>query len=358
MASGTFTISPKPTWNGKEVMSLSEAILERSYQNPALNDIFTIYEGVKAKQQIVFLKNIFKISKKATTCGSGVSTIVNPTSEKFWDPTTISNWVSQCYTDFMNTFFVWSMKNGISREDLSDTDLERFKLEKLTDGAFEDLQRIIWFGDKLISDINASPAGTLTLSADIANYDQIDGIWKQIFDAVTAATLTRVTIAENALSPYATQLALAAGRAMTIFRTMYEQADSRLRSDPNKILLCTDELWFNWITSKESVAVPASFERQDKEFAQDVLRQMTIIPYSLWSRYIHADFNNTITSTYFRPHRSILTTKDNLAVGVDDQNELGSYEGYREFVTGLYHLRGGYMLDAKLLEEYRAIVAY
>lgn len=355
---GSFTFSPKPTFNGKEAMSLQDAIIEQAYNNPNINRIFTIYQGIVAKQQIVFLKNFFKISQVGTTCGESAITTTVPTSEKFWNPSDIKMHVSQCWADFRNMFVVWGMKNGINKYDLTDTDLETYKLQKMAEGGLEDMTRVVWFGDTAISHIAASPAGTLTRSADIVNYNWIDGIWKQIFTGVAGGTITRYTITENAGVNYAAQLALNASRAYLTFKALYENADSRLRAAQNKVILCTDSLYMNWLAYKETITVDNSFNRQEKEYVEDVFRSVTLIPYSLWDRWIRADFDNTITTTYYLPHRAIMTTKENLGIGMDDETGVSNLRSHLDMTTDYYHIKGAYKLDAKLLEEYMITVAY
>ena len=43
------------TFNGKEVQSLSGAIFKKTFNKPSLKEFHQIVEGIKAKQQIVFL---------------------------------------------------------------------------------------------------------------------------------------------------------------------------------------------------------------------------------------------------------------------------------------------------------------
>jgi hypothetical protein len=56
-------------------------------------------------------------------------------------------------------------------------------------------------------------------------FNTIDGLWKQIFAAVTAGTIPaaqKIEIAENAGATYAAQLALASTTGLDTLRGLYE----------------------------------------------------------------------------------------------------------------------------------------
>jgi hypothetical protein len=338
------------TFNGKEAR---DGIIEPAYSSPELNEFMTIVEDVVAKEQIAFLGRITKVTQKDAGCGSGALNKTIPMTEKFWEPEKVKFWLTQCADDLENTFYVWGLSKGIERKDLTKGDFIDFVMDILTTTVKEDALRLLWFGDKSADTIaNGSFLGS---AGDIPFYDAIDGFWKQIFDAVTATTMQRVTISANAGVNYAAQ-ALAAGASLTIFRGLMEGADSRLKSEPNKVILCTTSIWENWLTYKESQNLDMSFVRQEKGFQTDVYRGVKIYCVDFWDRNIDSDMNDG--TAWVMPHRAIMTTKANLMAGFDASSKVAEIDAFLDKTTEINHMKGGYKVDAKIVFDFMTIAAY
>lgn len=342
------------TFNGQEART---GILEQAFDKPLMTALHRVESDIKAKTQIAFLGRLSKITRADAGCGTGKLTKTIPMSEKFWEPVPHKIWLSQCADDLESTFFVWGLNKGIDRKDLSNTEngyLEEFIMEVMTDATAEDALRIVWFGDVDASDVGGT--GVLGDAADIPNYNTIDGFWKQIYTGVAATSIKKVAIPENALGSFAAQDALASNRAYLTFRAMMEQSDSRLKSNVDKMIICTDSLFDNWLAYKETQNMDMSFLRQDRGFMEDVYRGTRIVKFDLWDRYIRADYSDG--TVYDLPHRAVMTVKDNLAVGFDDPDAVNKFKVYLNDETEETNMKGGYKLDAKLLQEYMITVAY
>lgn len=354
----TVIINPTITFNGKEAV---DGILEGMYYKPEFTRIHTIYPNIIAKEQIAFLQRIGKISKKDLGCGTGKTSKEIPMYEKFWDPQPIKVWMESCWTAFISSFWVWGMKKGINRADLTDTDFADYLMDVLPDAMLEDLWRMVWFGDTAISHVGASPEGTLGSSTDIVFYNAIDGLWKQIFAGVaigvgTWGHIPRHTIAQNGLSTYALQLALTDGQSKSIFKDMIIKSDSRLRHSKNRVIFCTDTIFQNWIDYKESKVLESSFRREDDEFSEGIMRGVKILPIEIWDRIIQGDFADG--TKYYLPHRAVLTTVDEIAVGFDAPEDSTNFKNFLDESTELYNTKGAYRLDAKIIENHMFSVAY
>lgn len=340
-------------FNGTEA---KKGIVLPAFKKPMLDDFCTIVEGVVAKQQIAFLPRLSKITRTDPGCGSGVVSKTLTPTQLFWNPAKAKFWLQQCADDLETTLFVWAMKNGVDRKDLDRTYFMEYLMEIATDGAYEDALRLIWFGDTNVDTIaNGSFLGSNT---DIPNYDLLDGFWSQIFTAVGASTMKRVTIAENALTPASSQLALGTTTAIDTFREMIETADKRLKNLPQSelMILCTDTLFDNWLTYKETRNLDNSFLRQEKGYSSDVYRGVKIVKFDSWDRNIQADMSNG--TVYQKPHRALLTTKDNLQVGFNVASDRESFKYFFDDTTELCNLKGMYQMDAKILMPFMAVAAY
>lgn len=337
-------------FNGKEAMA---GIIEPAFYTPELTEFHTIMQDIVAKQQIAFLGRLSKVTQKDAGCGTGVLSKEIEITEKFWDPTPVKIWLNQCASDLEQTFYVWGLSKGIAKYDLTKGDFIDFAMEVMTSAVKEDALRMAWFGDK-----NADTIGNgsfLNSAGDIPFYNAIDGFWKQIFDAVTATTMKKVAISVNANATYATQ-ALGATDAYDTFRKMLEQADSRLKAEANKFFLCTTSMFDNWLTYKETKNIDMSFVRQEKGFKTDIYRGVPIIAVDAWDRAIDSDMDNG--TKWILPHRAVLTTKENLMVGLDSASAVTDFKVFLDDVTEITHMKGGYKVDVKVMHDFMAIAAY
>lgn len=354
------TLNPTIAFNGKEAV---DAMIDPAFRNPAFERIHSIHEGIKAKEQIAFIRRLSKVTiLDPAGCGNGQQSKTIPMYEKFWNPTYTKIWLQLCWKDFLSSFFAWGIKNGIARADLTDTDIARYMMDTMPSAMLEDLWRIVWFGDTTITDISDSPAGTLANASDIKYYNIIDGLWKQIFAGVAVSTpgaflhIPRYTITYNGLSTKALQLALPAGYAKTVWQNLFYNADERLRDDPDVVILCTRSLFDNWREYKESVTLESSWKQMDSMMIEGQYWNIPIIPVGTWDRMIRADMDNGVT--YNIPHRAILTTKEQIVAGFDAQAETNNLEAFLDKTTELFNIKGGYTVDAKIIENFMFSVAY
>lgn len=345
------------TFNGKEAMNLGEAVLEDAFTNPAITDFHTIHENIVAKEQIPFLSTLKKITKKDPGCGSGVTSKTIATSEKFWNPEKIKIWLVQCADDLEASFFVWGENNGIDRKDLTRSDFIKFVLQRMEEATLEDALRICWFGDTAVAHTTDSPAGVLAPASDLTDFNHIDGFWKQLYAIAVATPARRYTITENALGTHTLQDGLAADRALKVFENLKYKADYRLRGKKDLIILATQSLLDNYAAYLRNVsAVDAAYLRIEGGYDALKFEGILIIAVPQWDRVIREDYDNG--TTYYLPHRALLTTKENLAIGIDALAELGKFKVFYDDYTELNNMKGGYKLDAKVLQDYMVQVAY
>jgi hypothetical protein len=344
------------SFHGEELRSIREAIQEAVFNKPALTEFHTIYEDLVTKKQIAFLGRLGKITRADEGCSSTPLSAGITMSEKFWEPERFEVWLQECYTNLEDTFFVWSKNRGLSEPDLTGTDFAAFLVERITDAMSEDVQRIAWFSDKNIASIDDTPTGVLSSGVSPLDYNVIDGFWKQLFAIGTANPNQVYTISENSQPNYIDQDDLATDRAFKVYSALLNKADYRLRSATNKVIVSTQSLVDNYATYLESQGNDASFIRIEEGFSVLRYRNQNIIGYDLWDRYIRSDFDNGVT--YDLPHRAVYTTISNLALGVDQASALADLDQWFERKDKTTNFRGGFKMDAKVLESYMVALAY
>jgi hypothetical protein len=356
------------TFNGTEVRTFAEAVIQRLYTYPALNQYSTIVPNVKAKTQIALLGHMSKVSRLDPGCGTGQYTPTIPMSQKYFNPVDLKIWIQTCWKDFLATFMVYYEREFARKPDLTVTEIFTQWLVGDTENAMlEDAVRIAWFADTAIA------AGNLTNgAADVPNYNQLDGYWKKIFAIMAANTSQRVTITQNAATTQAGQQFSATDTtnkvATTYFQNLIFGADTRLRADPNAIILTTQSLADQYLRERMSFTnIPESYTLVQDANGKVVngllgLNIMGVPVYviSEWDRVI-PDFANPVNAgAYYLPHRAIYTLKTNLQQSLDggSLDDQTVWNIWYSNDTELSNIKALYKTDVQVIEDYLIRAAY
>lgn len=350
------------TWNGKEVMALSEAVIEKAYAKPSLRDYHTIVPGIVAKTQVVFLGRLGLVGKKNTgNCAPEPNESGIQMTEKFWNPEYIEDRFQECWTNLRETFFVWGLKKGINKPDLSGTDFWLFLEDLLADAVEEAILRLAWFGDRDAANTNASPAGIISPGTDVDYFNPIDGFWKQIFEAVTANPLRKAgTFTKNAAATTALQQfddTDTTNKVVTkALRLLLTKADYRLRAMGGVKIYVTQSVFDQYITELETTGLTPSFDVVTDGITVLKRNGVEIVAISFWDRYIAA-YENNGTKLHL-PHRALLTVKENLQIGTEEEAGMGALTTYYDPKDKDVIIDFGFNEDAMLVEGYLFEVIY
>lgn len=352
------------TLNPIEVQEIKDFIIERVFEHPQIQAIHNMQTGVKVKEQIVFAGQFGKTGlKKTTSCDLQTSGAESVLTEKYWDPVGIEDTLILCQVEVNALFKAYYTKVQRYRDlyDITGSDLEIFYAIMIEESMVRTIWRAAWFGDTAVAAAAAGTPGLVDAATNVKFYDYIDGLWKQIFAGVTATTINRVTITENAVTTSkANQLALAAGAAVAYFKAVYEAADVRLRSNPEAQMLVTRELFDNYLDYLEDKGVAYDIDIMQNGLKSLKYRGIQVVNMeTVWGLDSREDFvNNTTDNVYYLPHRIVFTDKFNIPIGTlneDDFSELRQWYNEDERKNKTTY---GFTEDAKVLEEYMITVAY
>lgn len=361
------------TFNGEEVKSLSEAIQEEVYAKPGLNEFHTIETGIKAKKQIALLGRLNKLLGRKHTNGQCAPTENDAKirfSEKFWLPQFIEDRLVECWDNLLETFFIYGTNNGINKPDLSKTDFADFLIDRVGDELLESIFRYAWFSDVDAAAYNASPAGVFLDAGpdyvfDAGNWNAIDGFWKQIFTIAAGTPARRVVIARNAQLTFALQQfdsTDTTNRVVTkLLQDLIFNADYRLRDKANKIIIVTQSVADQYVRELEDAAgngIPVAFEFITDGVSKLTRMGVTIYAFSFWDRIITTYTRNSAGTGYDNPHRALLTVKENLRIGTEEEADLAKLEPFYDQTLKKYFIDLGYNIDAKVIEDYKIQVGY
>jgi hypothetical protein len=350
-----FLTAGQLTFSGKEVREFAEIITRDLIAAPEHEQFLTIVEDIVAGEKIGYATKIDKLTKAYSGCEPTFPTRSITMSQKAWAPAKTEILHKECMDNLESHIAVYEKKLGVDAENWDGTTIFDFFNEMvLKDGPKRDFHRIVWFNDTDHANTDDSPAGVISPAASLTDYNLIDGFWAQLI-AITVASSARLTsIARNAQVTYVLQEFTSTDTtnkvATTFFRDLIQKAHPDLKARADKFILCTRSLADQYENELENVATDKSFEMIMPGVGMLKRKGVTIFAIDIWDDIIRADFDNG--SSYYKPHRAVMTTKENLMAGVDSKSSLGKW--IMEYVPHLRnnYIMGGYKVDAKIREDH------
>jgi len=199
----------------------SEIFLEPVYTDPSIMQQFRMMPTVVSKKKMIFVEDLEKIVRRYAGCGFKPVGNFN-IYERFVSVEKAEAGVAQCWDEFKDTVLEELMNRGVRFPDLTDTILADILRTRMTDAVRRDINRLAYFGDLASLD----PA-----------YNVVDGLWKQYEELVSVDLIPRADLASGT--------ALAAGEGISSLKTVYDQADVRLKRLPNamKFINVSGDVW-------------------------------------------------------------------------------------------------------------------
>ena len=350
------------TFTGQNVVDFSDVVMQTIYAKPELNQQLTIVPGIISKQKVGIMGRLSKITKKDAGCGLGQTSPQIPASEKEWDPVQTKIWIQQCWKDLEATFMIYWQRLGKDRPDMIGTAIADFIKTLMVDASIEDLMRIAWFNSTTASAAGSgSGDANLTVGTSLTDYNIIDGIWKQIFAIGAGIKITSAAGGigtANAAASFALQdSTLTTAGVIADLDAMKYGADTRLRNNPAAMFWVTQsvadkvEQYLRGFTNVEG-----SYQTLESGVRVAKWNGIPVLPVEFWDRTIRADFSNG--TKYDKPHRAILSTKENLMLGLDDSRAPDDFRLFYDEMTETNNFKGGYRVDALVLEDGMLKVAY
>lgn len=350
------------TLSQEEIKTINEVIFEDSFKNPSIEAFHKVVEGIVAKKRIVILGKLNGLLGKGSgECDPASSDNQVEATSKTWDPVIISDRLEQCYKDLMDSFWVYMMQIGKDKPDVSSTDFATYLTEVVNDAIFETVLRFAWLGDTNADTV--ANGGYLTNGTTVAYFDKLDGYWAQIL-AIVAATPARKTTTtistRNAGASYAAQEFTTADVTNKVVSSALTQlrlkADLRLRNKQNLVFVCTQSVADQY--EQELINANISYTTERLEGGITVLRNggIELQAFSLLDRIIQ-NYQDDGTK-WNNPHRLILTTTDNLALGVESVGALDSLDIFYDKKSKKNYIDFMVSLDAKVLQNHLIQVTY
>jgi len=346
------------TLNAQEALLTSEAVFEKLYAKPALQDSHIVATGIQMQTQIPFYGQFGILGKKSLgSCNVNAETVASTGTQKYWTPALIDFRLTHCQEDINQLFKMWRRaESALQTWEEMENEQVAFLADLTVDATLEAILRITSFGDT--GALNVSGGGNITNGTSVLYFSMIDGLWNQIYTGVAAGTLPRYTIAENAGASYAAQDNLAADRALKAMRDLYNNIDTRARTGAGLVFQMTDSLFKNWISYLEDKSLAFTLQRTEegKGTTQWSYRGIPIIVRFDWDRNIRAYLDTG--TVWYLPHRMWLTTLNNVPIGTSDESNLSDFDMFYDKTDKKHYTDVAFYIDAKFLENYMGAVAY
>lgn len=346
------------TLNPTEVQEASELIVEKLWKKGRLAELFDIQTGIGNKTQIVGVKRI-PIGGGAPSDGNGgVGCIPKAigniaTTQKYWDPAIVTGRLTYCAQDENRLFKIlqkWTNVYPDFFEKIPD-DVQAMIVALLLDHIETSVIAKAFFSDTAADTV--TNGGVFEDGTDLSVFNQIDGIWKEVF---ADTSIPKYTIAKNAGATYADQK-ITNDEAYEAIESVFDEADERLKSDPEAIIYVTSDLFWGYAKKLAAIEASGGFTKTIIGGRQ-ALQYMgkTIVNMVDWTEVIKTYQNDG--TKYNLPHRIIFTVKENMPIGTMDKKDLAKLRNDYSVDQNAVLTDYGYSLDANFLESYLMSVAY
>ena len=313
------------SFTDKQIRDLNELMYLATIKGSDFGMFHDVHTGIVSGEEIGWLGEMGMIGKVSRGCSPANDTVSVNTVKKIWSPKEFDVRMPQCYTDLAATMGVYARRNGTDVADLTGTDYMRV-IEMLAGEAFRKFMWRLWLADTTAAYV--ADAGTITAAFDLNFLKIVDGYWKQIAAIVAAAPSQQTTLAANGEATKALQFsALTPQLAYEALLNASYAATTELKQQPNKIGIITRYF------AEQAMKHFQSLHYNESEYRNVVDGIQTLrvngIDYAIsddWTQQILAVHD--LSTTYFKPHRAIISTKENLAFGIPTSDMFGYFKSF------------------------------
>lgn len=331
------------------IQDLREVVMNETFYQPTEN-MFQIVPGIKGGQQVAAMKGFEYVTKKSAGCGGDGISPEFPAFSQFWNPTMQEVKIEYCYTDFEASFIQWGLNNGYSRKDLDGTALGLFIQDLVSKAMALDLQRIVLLADKDIASQNILGDETTM----VPFYNTID---KGLIPTL-AYLKTLPEFADNfvALSKNTGAMTAQLDLPATYALDLYESITNDVYDFDADIFLTSNRLYKNyasWVKRANGYGLQSNVDLTQRGVGNLSVDGENLLPVVHYDRWKKKDFVTGTTPTIHLPHFALLTRKEHLQVGVDDEASLTNIT--MEYIGGKeekFWIKANYMLDFKMTNPY------
>lgn len=347
------------TFTDEQVRELNELIFLKYVEGESFPQLHNFQTGIVTDKKIGFIGEMDIVGIPSNKCSHDPQDAQIATSEKTWTPKEWEILLSQCADDLEATLGVYIRKLNPESYDLTNTAYMQLVADKLIEAMNKMFWRIAWLGDTDAANFSGSPEGEITDGTDTKYFSLIDGFWKQIYAIAANDSSRRVTVTANAQSTYATQTNttnFSAETALGYLQDLTYNAHPALRQASNKVGLATRSFVDRAEQRLMGLGIQPLYENLVNGIQALKVNGQLWIPLDIWDEQIRTYQDDG--TKYIRPHRAVLTTADNLAVGVPSTDRLERFDIWYEKKDRKNYIEAIDKIDVKILQDNLVQVAY
>lgn len=346
------------TINPEEARSISEIQARLMLENPQFESMFTTFSGFTFAQKIA-LANEIGLTGKLDAGGSRPTTgnLKGTFTEKEVKVVGIGDTLYHTQADVNQNWkpMVRKVAQDFKELDLN-SDVAKYIVGILEQAITEARWRMTMLGDTAADTV--ANGGKLVNGTDKTLFTALNGLWKQVATGVTATTIKKTAIAENALTTYSAQLALAADAGLKALKGMYDNSPAVLKGKPDAYFCLTPELYYNY--EEYLAATPATNGGLTSALIDGVkvlkYKGYPVIKDEITGAILKSHFQNG--TKYFDVHRGFFTCKSNLGWYTTSDTDLGNVESFYDQKERQNIMAYLFNMDVLILREQLITVAY
>lgn len=349
------------TFSAEEVRRLRELFMADYVLAGDFANHHMIVPGIEYDKEIGFVGELGAIGIAAQGCSPTRTTAydLTPTKKK-WEPKAWEALIQMCESDMEGTLALYSAKKGPERFDITDTDVMQLYVEKVGEALQKMLWRLAWLGDTAAANVGASPAGNITAGVSTGLFTLMNGFWKQAAAIVSTTPARKTTVAGNSEATYAAQLSvLTPTLAIAVLADMTWNCHPALKQklySKNYLAYCTRSIWEKAVQYYQGIGIPPMFELLQNGVQALNVNGVLWQPIDIWDEQIRA-FEDT-TAKWNNPHRAVLTTSENLAVGFPSVGPIETLRIFHDNMTRTSNIEAGDKMAPLILQDHMTQWAY
>ena len=347
------SLTPK---NGA-VQDLAELIFLELQEDDKLGQLVTFMTRQENGKKLGFVGKAGLLGKKAKGCDPEYAKNLVQASEKTW---TLEEWeIAEeiCYKELENTIAEHFAANGSDMADLTSSDYMEKVVRPLLEQAIRDLiVRLVFFGD-------TEAEGNLKAGVDAEYFNLFDGIWKQLFVAVTAGKTTRVSVEANTKTTVVAQYEAMRqpGAATGVLNSLIINTPMKLRTMADRVFIVTQAFadMLNLDIQENNKGSKLQWESIFAGIQKSTYQGITLIAVPQFDEIIQ-DYlkNSTNADAYDKPFRVIYGAKGNFRAGTKSAETLADLQITFDKKDRKNYIYAADTLGALVLAEEYAAVAY
>jgi len=355
-------VTSAPALSKQDIILLSEALIKSGFMNPAIGEFHNVIPGIKGSKRLAALGQLSGLAGFVKSdCDITAASLSAEIIDKTWAPAYVSDRAEQCYEDLMGSFFQWGLKNNLAKEDLTGTEFQVWFETIMAKLIEEIVLRVAWFGD------TAMVAGTNnSISAgNVKYFSMINGLWKQLAALNGGASFITDLATKNAQVTFALQRFNSTdttNRVVTnALDNLFYAADLRLRDMDRSqlIFIVTQSVKDQYEKERKAVTgIDLPYQRQEAGVNNLASNGIEVKSFSFLDRTIDAHYRINAGASWYLPHRIILTHRDNLYIGVEEESSLANFDSFFDRYNKKQITDFGFSMDAKVALDIMAAVAY